>query len=401
MLRVNDQCCVSLIIFDFAYDIVARAIMCGRFRPRRLAIGRSRATVPRSRLLSAMAHLSFAAYARKQGYGGAFRIRQKHVPEDSYLTDLGLMLVLTRSLRSLPHRRVSTPSIFEAGITLETDINGLAEKIGEVHYASVTLGCSLTGLYCSEQLLAIDVLPEFGTVPAPPRAPIPILPGDDLLADPASLAAILSDIRTSDPHRGRISRYIAHLMVLFVFLHELHHCTLGHCQALEQAGIPSRLRERGAMPVATGINVGMYHSFELLADSHACDGVILAITSRLDLPTRLGLIDEVEPMKLRLAVLAISLSIAIWYSLDAEAAQPDLLHPPPLTRMFNIMDHFHDAIERRYSTDTAHAFIRMWLADLRRIAQRAPAVTLTYAGILRSRAEDILPQLIASRRRFS
>lgn len=224
------------------------------------------------------------------------------------------------------------------------------------------------------------------------------MPTDDLLADPARACAIMLERQTTDPHRARASRFISHIMFLFAHLHEFQHCWLGHCLDLERRGAHARLREIGTREDGDAVDLQLYHGFELLADSHACDGVILAILAKLDLPTREGLIDASDLVKCRLAVLAMSLSAAFWHALDRQRTSADWQHPPPVIRLINLMDHVHGALETRYGLAAATGFIRQWLQDMREMAFRSSTVYGAYCDLHRTDTEDVLQAIYDLRR---
>jgi hypothetical protein len=344
-----------------------------------------------------MADLSFAAYAEARGYG-SLQLPANGPEQDSYFVDLRLMEAQARGAEQLSGTDRDGRFFLRAGITLESAINGLAEIVEGVHYSSVTFGYCLASLYAAETLMGSDVLPDCGVPGRPPDRDLDILPADALLVDPSRAVAILLGRQTSDPERADASRFISHIMFLFAYLHEFQHCALGHCLELQERAAPARLCEIGTRDERKGVDLRLYHGFELLADGHACDGVMHTIFSQLDLPTREGLIDASEPMKCRLAVLAMSLSAALWHALDSRRTVEDWQHPQPVIRLINLMARVHLAMVRRYGPDAATDFNKQWLQDLREIAFRSSTVYGAYCNLHRTYTPDILQTIDALRK---
>lgn len=345
-----------------------------------------------------MADLSFAVYAEAHGYG-SLQLPATGPAQDGYLTDLRLMLAQARGGEQLSVGDHDGRFKLRAGITLESEVNGLAEVVDGVHYASVTFGYCLASLYGAETLMGSDALADIGAPGTRPTGDLDLLPSDDLVADPGRACAIMLERQTGDPQRARASRFIGHVMFLFAYLHEFHHCALGHCLELEKRGAPARLREIGTHDDRGRVDLQMYHGFELLADSHACDGVMLSVFSRLDLPTRQGLIEGSDLAKCRLAVLAMSLSGAFWHALDRRRRAEDWQHPQPVIRLINLMDHVHSALEKRYGLSAATGFIERWLQDLRDVAFRSSTVYGAYCDLHRTYTEDVMQTIHGLRRR--
>ena len=336
-----------------------------------------------------MTDLSFEAYAEAQGYG-SLELPASGPEHDSYLTDLRLMRAQVRGTAQLSTAGPDSWFTLRTGITLESEVNGLAEVLDGVHYASVTFGYCLASLHGAELMMASDVLADIGVPGRRPAGDLDLLPDDTLLADPARACAVMTERRTHDPQRAAASRFVSHIMVLFASLHEFYHCAMGHCLELEKRGTPARLREIGMHEAHGPVDLQLYHGFELLADSHACDGVLIGVLSRLDLTTRNRLIDASDLAKCRLAVLAMSLSGAFWHALDRRRSIADWQHPQPVIRLLNLMDHVHATLERRYGLTMAIDFVAQWLQDVRDVAFRSSTVYGAYCAIHQACIEDVL-----------
>lgn len=344
-----------------------------------------------------MPEVPFAAYAEARGLG-SLDLPATGPAEDGYLVDLRMMMAQVRGSERISRGDQDQRFVLRAGITLESELNGLAERVDGVHYASLTFGYCLASLYAAETLMASDVLAEFGVPGSPPAGDLDLLPSAEILADPSQAVAVMLARQASDPQRACISRYISHMMFLFGYMHEVQHCLLGHCAELAGRGQPSRLREVGPDTGVGTVDLRLYQGFELLADSHACDAMLQSVLEGRDLPTLNGLIDASALTKCRLAVLAMSVSGAMWHALDRQRTAADWLHPQPVIRVVNLMDHVVDALGRRFDAKTARAFLSQWLEDLREIAFRSSLMYDAYCAIHQTDIEDVMRAVRGLRR---
>ncbi|HUB65476.1 MAG TPA: hypothetical protein VL996_13715 [Methylocella sp.] len=301
-----------------------------------------------------MTDLSFAEYAAIEN-GEAFEIISVPDP-DSYLADLQMMHSVARGARLLPFAAQSGFCI-DGGITLENDVNGLAEKVGDKHFCSVTIGHCLANLYCVETVLGCPALPDFGQATQAPAESRAMVPPSALFDDLDKFQAEMLARRSDNPKRTSVSRFLSHIMFTFVFLHEFFHCALNHCTELEKRNLRPRLREFGTEAQPDGPSTNLLRGFEVSADSHAADGVIICILSKLDIPTRLGYFEGDEFTRQRLALFAMALVIVLWHDLDRDRSTADLYHPSPMTRLLNILDCvFNSSTESGYKKCRGPAF---------------------------------------------
>jgi hypothetical protein len=128
------------------------------------------------------------------------------------------------------------------------------------------------------------------------------------------------------PARLAISFEVAHMALLFVFLHELGHAVLGHVGfAEDHLGIPI-LRELGRDPNSPPDYLQLSHLFEFMADNFAIEFSLRQRVADFYGGTPPG----------GYVVWSLATDLLLWLFADrAPIGSPDGTHPHPQVRLFN------------------------------------------------------------------
>jgi len=269
----------------------------------------------------------------------------------------------------------------------------------------VTYGHCVANLYCAETVLGTCALSDLGDAGGLRRSGQAMIPETGLIRDEPRFVDVMLSRRADDKKRSSISRFVSHLMFVFVLYHEIFHCTLGHCIELNKLNIRPRLREFGIAPEATTpepwpLDDKLYHGFELSADSHAADGVMIAVLNKLDLPTRSGFFDESEFNRERLSLFAMSLVIAMWHEMDRNG-EFDLLHPEPITRFLTVFDCVLNAATNRGGEELAVRLAKTLLNDLESAGSAIPEIDRAFNGLKNVNSYELVRESAALRKKVA